>query len=103
METKQAGEHTQGEWETGGIKPTDINTLKNPPYVHIKSINLKIATCPFNMERKREEAEANARLIAAAPSLLQTLTEVKQALLDRGEPENSLLIVSINNTLNKTK
>lgn len=112
METKNAGEHTQGQW-----KIRQNHNDRNQPIGECVIFgrtpdgldSIKIATVAYpnrgisQSNDLLDEQAANAKLIAAAPSLLQTLTEVKQALLDRGEPENSLLIVSINNTLNKTK
>jgi len=43
----------------------------------------------------QEEKEANAKLIAAAPKLLQGLIDLKSQLIDGGFSETSVTILSI--------
>ena len=72
METK----HTKGEWKqqpcTEGIE--------------IYSNDLAIARIPKNYANK-QEAEANAKLIAAAPKLLEALIELKSQFCGEKTPE----------------
>lgn len=68
--------HTPGPWEATGL--SDKGT-----YYKVRGSNIgekwKIADCPFNKEdvaSQKAEAEANARLIAAAPELLVALRNI---------------------------
>ncbi len=74
--------HTPGPWEVG------LDTLGSPVVVARKYAVATLSWCGFNMggwhkggpnaEAKRIEISANARLVAAAPELLEAL----KALLD---------------------
>jgi hypothetical protein len=70
-EAKQNASHTPGPWRVGNLKTSEFGKC----YVYGKD-GVLTADC---VSRKRGlECEANARLIAAAPSLLEAL----EALLD---------------------
>ena len=82
--------HTRGPWE---IRPTQQNDSAfvsdiHAPYQDDSSENgtgSTIATIHHRNEKERpgrieSEAEANARLIAAAPDLLEALIEVKEII-----------------------
>jgi len=76
MKTK----HTQGEWTKHGI-----HSINRHEVVRIKSGNNVIAdvSCLFdgkNNLEKGKEAESNAKLIAAAPELLEALEKVSNEL-----------------------
>jgi len=55
--------HTQGEWKTTGLDIRHKNT----------SLILATVYPHLHANQSREEAEANAKLIAAAPELLEAL------------------------------
>ena len=75
MQTK----HTPGPWQT---KRSDSKSAVNIVGSHLGS-KYKIARCPITgwgdnpetQRRENEEVEANARLIAAAPELLEALVK----------------------------
>lgn len=67
METK----HTKGEWESKEIF-TDTGS-------YFKVISGGISICNI-ITRNMEEAEYNAKLIAASPEMLESLKEAKYAL-----------------------
>lgn len=66
METK----HTKGEWEVTNQYPNGLSSLAE--HIEIKSEQWSIAAV-FTDGESKEEAEANAKLIAAAPELLEAL------------------------------
>lgn len=69
MKTK----HTKGEW----IRKE--GTIINPNYDHTKGNIHEIAQCYTGWDEKntKEECLANAKLIAAAPELLESLNDMK--------------------------
>lgn len=89
--------HTKGEWSTNmsiglGIK------------ARIKSGEIIIADCySFSEGLSDEEAEANAKLIAAAPELLEALIECSAFLNTVQSPATSArnLKTEIDNAINK--
>lgn len=77
METK----HTPGEWVT---ESKELNIIT----VHNGEINIADV---LEIDIDPEEAEANARLIACAPMLLETLEGVMKALsrmIDKHDPDS---------------
>lgn len=68
---------TQGEWKITkiGSYSFSINGINNRPIVSINSSKYKSMRMPI------EEAEANAKLIASAPEMLEMLKIVKEHFL----------------------
>lgn len=62
--------HTPGPWFVDGM---DIKSFSDPAHIRLAGVH---------GGRPRDEREANASLIAAAPELLKTLRHVEGALLD---------------------
>jgi len=79
MKTK----HTQGEWEY--LKLTYTNEFE------ISNGKTRSAVVPYT----DDEGLANAKLIAAAPKLLQGLIDLKSQLIDGGFNETSVTISGI--------
>lgn len=67
METK----HTQGEWKVSPANKTRV----------LVDRDILISDARVTIPIGREEAEANAKLIAAAPDLLEALKYVKRFLV----------------------
>jgi len=68
-----AGQHTPGPWRIGeGLRGYEFGVVKP-----IEMGEIGIADIPEGIHRG--EAEANVRLIAAAPELLETLVMVRDA------------------------
>ena len=74
MENKEAGEHTQGKWDILYSKWDDND-------IYIEGTGAVICTINGGMGNK--ECEANAKLIAAAPDMLEALT----LLMNAGTPQ----------------
>lgn len=75
--------HTPGPWEING---RTIETVASPAYV------IGQAYCGLGAAPKRATADANARLMAAAPELLAALTEVMKIMRyyhTDGRPEHA--------------
>lgn len=109
METKQTStmenfKFTKGEWEV--FKPD-----------HIGCTNVRIGKnngfCQFvelwHHQNSKEESEANAKLIAAAPKLLDALIELEQRVVmimsqlvdSPHEISNDITIQKVRNAINK--
>ena len=58
--------HTPGPWYVDGLRKTRVATAED----------LTIATAHAGADRSKNKAEANARLIAAAPALLEALEAI---------------------------
>jgi hypothetical protein len=68
--------HTKGEWKTKSFWHKKLI-----PAISISTKEINICWIRFDVWAKRkEEAEANAKLIAAAPDLLEALQEIKRKL-----------------------
>ena len=65
--------HTQGKWEVKHYHGATTKTFGGP---HIQAGKRIIAWPEFPDVASNEESEANARLIAAAPELLDALTDL---------------------------
>jgi hypothetical protein len=101
-------QHTQGPW------------YAHTTFISGETDNIAIAQCSYRGEVDLDEAMANAKLIAAAPELLETLTYLKAhlsemvadelpALLEEG-PTSELILsrldsytAKIDNAINKAK
>jgi len=77
MSTAKA--HTPGEWYVGHDEVGQGLLVFSPE-------GAAVANCGFRHGTKRSEAEANARLISAAPDLLKALEAVRQSILDDARP-----------------
>ena len=89
--------HTQGTWEaTQGKSLSPIVGIREKSFFKICELNRKF---PFS----NEEAEANAKLIAAAPKLLEALTLIRGILQDRdnGTGKYKNLICHADTMINK--
>jgi len=77
--------HTPGPWESVETKPIAGVTVARgwfvSPVKGRRSPVLDIAQVHLTASQDREEQEANARLIAAAPDLLESLQEMVADLL----------------------
>lgn len=71
--------HTPGPWKLRRVTRYDIRIAPESEPEHVS-----IAGMAIWGEEDREELEANARLIAAAPELLEALKELREALSDSG-------------------
>ena len=98
--------HTGGEWGVatidGGLADEEIVTIVNGCMVNIASV---FGPCEYSeatpdgkdephYEVSKEEAEANARLIAAAPELLVALDGLIRAHFDYDDPTGVLASVA---------
>lgn len=65
--------HTPGPWKFNGhsLSGNHFNVIGTQ-----LGNKFKIARCPYEVEGDKEEAEANAKLAAAAPELLEALQGV---------------------------
>ena len=100
MKTK----HTAGQWTVG-----------NFPFLHVESNGKWVCqtsdiknTAPFlsdeyaeESKRVKEEQEANAKLIASAPDLLQTLIELREYLNPDDYAHKDGIIEKIGNAIKK--
>lgn len=70
-----AGKHTPGPWETGAV----MTNVEFTPKGH--RFPMRVADChpSYNAPESEEERLANARLIAAAPELLESMTFIRDA------------------------
>ena len=83
-------EHTKGEWKY----------FKGMDRHHVEVEKWLLADIYSPEDSKEEESEANAKLIAAAPDLLNALTEV-QKLLELTPYDNLNLQDLVNNAIIK--
>ncbi len=79
-------QHTPGPWHTVGLD-------KNAQRV-VASQHIEIATCWHHCVGSIErEMEANARLIAAAPEILEALTMIHRIMIQRDMVEDEREVV----------
>ena len=64
--------HTPGPWYVDGLRKTRVATAED----------LTIATAHAGADRSKNKAEANARLIAAAPALLEALEAAEERIVE---------------------
>ena len=88
MKTK----HTQGEWWACCTESTPHFVFQENGEISICSI---IKKQDDGTETPIEEVRANAKLIAAAPKLLQGLIDLKSQLIDGGFSETSVTVSGI--------
>ena len=97
METK----HTPGQWEISSEASNLFKVCAKEDKRNSDNKRLVIASIPWespwesDVRRTKEQAEANAKLIAAAPELLEALIKVSEYL-----PKSDLKNL-VNNAINK--
>ena len=80
--------HTPGEWRCSGLQiRSESGMILINTYSHLQS------------NQSRTEAEANTKLIAAAPKLLQGLIEARHMLRSAGYETNSVGIKGIDSLI----
>jgi hypothetical protein len=67
-------EHTKGPWQ---VRHSDSKQAFNVVGTRLGG-KYKIARCPYETDDKYEEAAANARLIAAAPEMVEMLKNLRK-------------------------
>lgn len=87
--------HTEGEWELR--KEGDILRIKNKEIYIATAHGLEDGK---NNSAKRIEAEANAKIIAASPDLLEALQLAKETL-DKYSNVHPEVYMKINNAIKK--
>ena len=93
METK----HTKGKWVA-----TDDVTPKRQKMIFAKGTNILIAFVQNEDVESDTERDANAKLIAAAPELLETLTELLESYkMYVKNPSQSEFVINAENIINK--
>ncbi len=83
MGTNKAGAHTQGEWKTYERRRNISNSID----IAILDENLFVARCPFNDERKKETAKANAEMICKAVNNYKSLVKFLDEYISTMESE----------------
>ncbi len=77
--TARAGEHTPGPWANSGA---DVKSGNPDEWIYGGQYRARIAKVQFGLNYGQDiaaETAANARLIAAAPDLLEALVEMERA------------------------
>ena len=88
METK----HTQGEWEISKNQNQGVR-------INVGSDPIKMTTiCSLSGSPREEEVNANAKLIAAAPDMLDALIKIKEI---GGFSSDGKIGILINNAIKK--
>ena len=84
--------YTQGPWKISPIRTkNEFGTIG----IDITSKNYRDFATVWNMEGMEEENEANAKLISAAPDLLEALIEIrKHGLLEKDGYESVVKIMN---------
>ena len=97
--------HTPGPWRTIESTNKTMRTVVGPDFPgqgYIADVNL----CRTN-DAQDVDGEANARLIAAAPELLEALNAASEWLNDMGceheEPDLSCVVCLVNAAINKAE
>jgi hypothetical protein len=80
METK----HTKGQWNAHG-NVVSVNTGPGPMRTRVATATYTTSGTIVDTVTDKREAYANAKLIAAAPDMLNALTEVMEFYKDRSE------------------
>jgi hypothetical protein len=81
--------HTPGPWISDDAGPQDLyrNIITVGPNATDFQVLARLAL-PIKFDKTREEQEANARLMAASPDLLDALREMYHAFLDADNTHN---------------
>lgn len=112
--TKQTSKHTAGEWKvtkgTNGFcdtwqvhieTPTRSMTIADCGAITNKVFSGSTESTPVLIENK--EHEANARLIASAPLMLEALERCENLIMNGSEPCLDQALVLINQAIKKAK
>lgn len=87
--------YTKGEWK--------IDQNGAMPKLRIRDVNNRIICDCFSFSEaiQKDEAEANAKLIAAAPDLLEALVSLRKWAISKGISIDGKLIINADNAINK--
>ena len=89
--------HTKGPWEVNPQYPASIRAGG----AQVASVSIKNGVHPNNPPQ--DEAYANARLIAAAPEMLEALEYIKGAIHTYGNNDFALALHKADTALRKVK
>lgn len=93
--------HTNGDWTYVRNKEQDNPRTGRLILQDRKTNSKNIASIIPCIGMSQEELESNAKLIAAAPELLQALREAREMLIASGMKEDSVGLIGINNVIKK--
>ena len=98
METK----FTKGEWKTTILSTTDQLQIQSEK-IHCVFIDERISSVKpaLAFGKTIEEAEANAKLIAAAPDMLDVLKSLFKEVYDGNLQASSSLVTQMNKAIKK--
>ncbi len=99
-------QHTQGKWMLAiagkNVHGTDTHQIiSGIPYESAMGGDTETPICDIAQYGTDEEAKANAKLIAAAPELLEALKEVRKSLDEQYQTKDELIPPSIVYAYNK--
>lgn len=85
--------HTKGEW---GIETQPLTRPKDCKQYYITANNGSLLIAEFKRSNHlKEEAEANAKIIAAGPDMLEALVELKKDLEYHGRTNSTTYLKTV--------